>query len=115
MAGHERAVSNNTLMVYLLQLLMDAYVLAGNFKAQNGRTWCSKQAAHDYFEYVRFRVCPVSGDYPDLKQCLNSEWQARASWLPHPRAGKTLTEAIELTVSERHGAWAWATSVVAAQ
>ena len=72
-------------------------------------------AARDYFEYVRFGVCPVSGDYPDLKQCLNSEWQARASWLPHLRAGKTLTEAIELTVSERHGAWAWATSVVAAQ
>ena len=40
---------------------------------------------------------------------MDSEIEARGAWIPHLRAGKTLTEAIELTRGERAGAWNWTT------
>ena len=41
----ERAVCNNHHVVGLLQLLMDAYTLCGNFQHRNGHTYCTKAAA----------------------------------------------------------------------
>ena len=114
MAGHKRSIENNHVFVELLQLLMNAYTLLGNFKVPGGAVWCSKAAAVEYFEFVKYRACPINFKWPELAKCLNSEWQSRAAWLPHLQAGKSLTEAIELTKAERQGAWVWATPVVAA-
>ena len=68
-----------------------------------------------YFEFVKWRVCPSNHEWSDLKQCLNADWQSRAAWLPYLRDGRTLTKAIELSITERNGAWAWASGIVPAQ
>ena len=113
MAGKVRTVENNHVFVELLQILMNCYVLLGNFSVKSGGKWCSKAAAQDYFEFVKYRACPINHQWPDLAKCLNSEWQSRSAWLPHLKSGKSLTEAIEATKSERSGMWVWATPVVA--
>ena len=65
--------------------------------------------------FTKIRVCPASGDWPKLSDCLNSEYACRVAWLPHLRAGKSLTEAIRATILERNGNWSWTVPQVASQ
>ena len=104
-----RAVINNHQLMDLLRQLMMAYVLLGNSPCPGGHKWCSMAAAYEYLQYTRKRVCPPHGSWPPLQRCLDSEIEARGAWMPHLRAGKTLSEAISLTTGERSGAWNWAT------
>ena len=103
-------------MVDLLSILLGACCLVGNFKVKgNGIKWAAKEELHDYPMFVKIRTCPASGDWPELTDCLASDYACRAAWLQHLRAGKTLTEAIRLTVSERAGNWSWTVPNVASQ
>ena len=115
MAGKQRAIENNHLMLDLLGMLLDAYTLLGNFQTPAGHKWCTRAATHEYFQFVRVRVCPPHGNWPPLDKCLHSEIQSRTCWIKHLRAGKTLTQAIELSSSERHGCWVWSTVSVNSQ
>ena len=107
--GHTRAVRDNHMMMSLLNQLMTAYVLTGNFEVAGGGKWCSMEASYEYLQFTRKRVCPPHEDWPPLQRCLDSEIDARGAWIPHLREGKSLTEAISLTKGERAGAWTWAT------
>ena len=102
-------------MIDLLSMLLDAYVLIGNFQHKSGLRYAAKQEVHDYLIFTKIRVCPASGDWPKLSDCLNSEYACRVAWLPHLRAGKSLTEAIRATILERNGNWSWTVPQVASQ
>ena len=93
---------------------MNAYVYLENFSAKSGGKWCTKPVAIEYFDFVEYRSCPINHKWPDLAECLQSEWQPRSAWLPHLQVGESLTEAIELTKAERSGACVWAALVIAA-
>ena len=115
MAGHERTLEHNHAFLDLLQLLLNAYLLIGNFQVEGRGKWFSMAAMVEYFEFVKYRACPLDYTWPELSMCLTSEWQSSAAWLPHLREGKTLSEAVWATDAERSGAWCWATLAVAAQ
>ena len=103
-------------MIELLSLLLDGYALVGNFPHQGrGGKWAAKQELHEYLIFTKIRVCPTSGEWPELTRCLNSEYSCRVAWLEQLRKGKSLSEAIRDTVTERHGNWSWAVSSVASQ
>ena len=90
-----RSIKNNRAMVELLSLILDSYVLVGNVTRQPPECeHAAKQEAHEYLVFTQVRVCTLSGEWPPLQDCLNSEIACRAAWLPQFRAGKSLTEAI---------------------
>ena len=109
MSGTTRTVRDNHMLMTLLNQLMTAYVITGNFEVSSGVKWCSLEAAYEYLQFTRKRVCPPHEDWPPLQRCLDSEIEARGAWMPLLREGKSLTEAITLTRGERAGSWNWAT------
>ena len=103
-------------MIELLEKLLGGYEMCGDFlHASTGERWCDKKDSHSYYIYTKVRVCPAIGGSPLLKRCLETEYQARFLWLPHLRAGKSMSEAIRRTEAERAGLWVWTTPSVCSQ
>ena len=46
-AGLERHIPNNTLMIELLKLLLDGFLIVGNFDVGTGELWAEKEEAKE--------------------------------------------------------------------
>ena len=69
-------------------------ILGRNMELTAGALFVTYQQCRGYIRYIRERVAPVLGKFPDLARFLHSDKETRTVWATLMSTGMTLGQAI---------------------
>ena len=107
-------VRDHYLMVWLVQVLfLGGWSILGRAitREKDGKQnpFASFNACWTYVRFIRERVTPLLGPFPDLLRSIRTERETRTLWAPAMSKGQTLHEAMASCASQQAALWLWTT------
>ena len=106
----EGGVRDHYLLVWLVQLLfLGRWAVLGQAYTVGGAPWVSFRRCMEYPWFIRERVTPLKGPFPDLARCIRCEHETRSLWANSMSKGKTLEQAMAENEPKQAALWLWTT------
>ena len=107
-------VRDHYLMVWLVQVLfLGGWAVLGRVVMRGvgaaAKPFASFHQCWAYLRFIREKVTPLKGPFPDLARCIRCEYDTRTLWASAMSKGQTLDEAMVSCASQQAAIWLWTT------
>ena len=107
-------VRDHYLLVWLVQVLfLGGWAVLGRVilrgEGPDRVPFASFHQCWTYLRFIRERVTPMKGPFPDLARCIRCENDTRLLWASAMSKGQTLDEAMASCAPQQSAIWLWTT------